>query len=208
MHTERRSPCVLKWRVTCRSPVIADVIPLKSMTPEKALSLVEQHIEAGMVADAGSVRETDFGFYYHVTSEAYLQTGDMMDLPVGSCGVLVDRDTGEVHDLGSAFGLEYWLEAYSRGLHQLMDVVVVAVGDRQRAASALGRLQMSCVVPEVAHGETWRIRQSYNQKDFIVAFDSLPARFEAQQLIFRMHEIDAIANNIDLSIELEPSIAV
>ena len=28
MHAERRSPCVLKWRITCRRPVIADVIPL------------------------------------------------------------------------------------------------------------------------------------------------------------------------------------
>ena len=27
MHTERRSPCVLKWRITCRRPVIVDVIP-------------------------------------------------------------------------------------------------------------------------------------------------------------------------------------
>ena len=26
MHTERRSPCVLKWRITCRRPVIVDVI--------------------------------------------------------------------------------------------------------------------------------------------------------------------------------------
>ena len=29
MHTERRSPCVLKWTVTCRRPVIVDVIPLE-----------------------------------------------------------------------------------------------------------------------------------------------------------------------------------
>ena len=28
MHTERRSSCVLKWRITCRRPVIADVITL------------------------------------------------------------------------------------------------------------------------------------------------------------------------------------
>ena len=26
MHTERRSPCVLKWTVTCRRPVIVDVM--------------------------------------------------------------------------------------------------------------------------------------------------------------------------------------
>ena len=28
MHTERRSPCVLEWRITCRRPVIVDVILL------------------------------------------------------------------------------------------------------------------------------------------------------------------------------------
>ena len=31
MHTERRSPCVLKWRITCRRPVIVDVILLKGI---------------------------------------------------------------------------------------------------------------------------------------------------------------------------------
>jgi hypothetical protein len=175
------------------------------MTPEEAFALVEKHIEAGMVADASTRRETNFGFYFNVTSEAYLRTGDMMDMPVGSCGVLVDRNTGEVHDLGSAYGLEYWLEAYDRGLHRPMDVVVVSIGDRQRAASALGRLQMSYVIPEVAHGETWTIPRHYNQKDFIRAFDSLPARFASQRLIFRMHDIDAIAANPDISIVLEPS---
>ena len=41
MHTERRSPRVLKWRITCRRPVIVDVITLSrihmtvsSRTPE------------------------------------------------------------------------------------------------------------------------------------------------------------------------------
>ena len=29
MHTERRSPCVLEWRITCRRPVIVAVIPLE-----------------------------------------------------------------------------------------------------------------------------------------------------------------------------------
>ena len=33
MHTERRSPCVLKWRVTCRRPVIVAVIPLNMPDP-------------------------------------------------------------------------------------------------------------------------------------------------------------------------------
>lgn len=179
------------------------------MTPEEAFALVKKHVDAGMVTDASTLRETTFGFYFHVRSEESVRlsspTGETMNFPAASCDVLVDRDTGEVHYLGSAFDLEYWLEAYDRGLHQPMDVVVISVGDRQRAASALGRLQMSYVIPEVTHGETWTIPQRYNQKDFIRAFNSLPVRFEAQRLIFRMHEIDAITEDMDISIVLERS---
>ena len=56
------------------------------MTSQEAFALVERHIEAGMVADASTLRETKFGFYYYVTSEAYLRSGDMMDMPVGPRG--------------------------------------------------------------------------------------------------------------------------
>lgn len=174
------------------------------MTSEEAFNLAEKHIKTGMVVDVGTLRETKFGFYFHVTSEEYLRTGNIMDMVVGSYGVLVDRKTGVVHDLGSAYGLEYWLELYGRGLHLPMDVIVLSVGDRQLAASALGRLQMSYVVPELAYGETWTVPRHYNQKDFIRLFDELPVRFEAQRLVFRMHEIDAILNNPNLSIVLEP----
>ncbi len=124
------------------------------MTPAEAFTLAKQHTAPGMVAIANTLRETAFGFYFQVTSEAYLRTGDLMDMPVGSSGVLVDRKTCEVHSLGSAFGLEYWLEAYDRRLHQPMDVVVIAVGDRQRAAIALASLQLSYIRPEISHGET------------------------------------------------------
>lgn len=174
------------------------------MTPEEAFALVEMHIEPGFVVNRDTLKETDFGFYFHVTTEEYLRTGDVTDLPIGSCGVLVDRTTGDVHNLGSAFGLEYWTESYDRGLHIPMGAVVLSVGDRQRAASALIRLQMSYVIPEVAYGETWTIPKRYNQKDFIRSFDTLPVRFESQRLIFRMHDLDAIAVNSDVNIKLEP----
>lgn len=176
------------------------------MTPAEALVLAEKHAESEMVVQADTLRETKFGFYFHVASEKYLRTGDMMDMPVGSCGVLVDRNTGQVHGLGSAFNLQYWLDAYDRALHLPTDVIVLTVSDRQRAASALGRLQMSYVIPEVAYGETWTVPRHYDQKDFIRSFDSLPTRFERQNLIFRMHDLDAIAANSDLTIALEPHV--
>ena len=73
------------------------------MTPEEAFALAEMHIESGFVVDHDTLKETDFGFYFHVTTEEYLRTGDLMDLPVGSCCVLVDRITGDVHDLLGVF---------------------------------------------------------------------------------------------------------
>jgi hypothetical protein len=54
------------------------------MTPAEALALAEKHAETGMVVDHITLRETDFGFYFHVASKAYLRTGDMMDMPVAS----------------------------------------------------------------------------------------------------------------------------
>jgi Immunity protein 35 len=174
------------------------------MTPSEALLLAEKHVDREMIVLADTIRETEFGFYFNVTSERYLKSLDIMDLPVGSCGVMVDRKTGEVHDLGSAFGVDYWLEAYDRGLHLPMDVIVTYVGDRQRAASALRRLQMTYVIPEVAYGETWTIPRHFTQKDFVQSFDSLPVRFEAQCLIFRMHDLNCIAKDGDIKITLEP----
>ena len=174
------------------------------MTPSDAFQLAKNHIPSGMVANLDSLRENEFGFYFNVASEEFLRTGDIIDMPIGSFGVLVDRQTGEVHDLGSAFNLEYWLEAYDRKLHLPNDVIVHSIGDRQRAATALCRLQLTYVVPEVANGVTWNIPKHYNQKDFVRSFESLPTRFEAQQLIFRILEIDAITANTDIEITLEP----
>ncbi len=47
------------------------------------------------------------------------------------------------------------------------------------------------------------IPKYYTQQDFIHSFNSLPARFGAQRLLGHMHEVDAIAQNHDLTIALE-----
>ncbi|NOY70475.1 MAG: hypothetical protein GXP53_13490 [Deltaproteobacteria bacterium] len=123
---------------------------------------------------------------------------------VESSGLLVDRKTGVVHKLGSAFDLKYWFEAYRRFLHVPNNVIVAKVFDQQRAADALCQLQMTYVIPEISHGTTWRIPKHYNSKMFRNAFDNLPAQFENQNLIFRLREIEKIESEHDLIIELQP----
>lgn len=181
-------------------------LAFETMNVDEALKLAEQHIGCDMVVLADTVSEREFGFHFHTDSKRHQETGRWEDLLCGSCGVLVERATGEVHDLGSAFGIDYWFEAYRRGLHRPLTVVITKVFDRQRAAEALHRLQMTYVIPEEAYGETWVIPQPYTLKDFRKAFDALPARYENQNLIFRLHDIERIESERDVEITLEPYI--
>ncbi len=173
------------------------------MNAAEALKLAERYIEDDFVVLADTAREGEFGFYFGTDSRKHQETGRMEDLPApGWSGLLVDRNTGEVHELGSAFGVDYWLEAYRRGLYKPTTVVVTKVYDRQRAAEALRRLQMAYVVPEQAHGETWVIPQHYGLRDFRKSFESLPARFENQNLLGRLREIESIEAEEDVVIDL------
>jgi hypothetical protein len=175
------------------------------MTPEDALELATTHISNEFSVLADTVRECDFGYFFQVTTKRFLETNNFKDLLLGSCGVLVESATGQVHDLCSAFVPDYWIEAYSRGLHKTMDVVVIQVGNKRRAAEALGWLQLSYIVPENAYGETWVIPKEYSPKDLRKAFDNLPVRFSGQYLIFRLHELQKLEKSPDIRIHLEPT---
>jgi hypothetical protein len=173
------------------------------MNQIEARKFAEAHVPDSMVLLNEHSAECEFGFFFATDSRAHQETGRFEELLLGSCGVLVDRLNGNVHPLGSAFPPKYWFEAYRRQLHLPCTVIVTKVSDRQRAAESLLRLQMSFVVPEEAHGTVWRIPQHYGLKDLLRSFEKLPARFENQKLIFRLHEIEKIEKGGDLVMQLE-----
>lgn len=175
------------------------------MNQTEARRLAEAHVPDDIVVLTDHFAECEFGFYFATDSRAHQETGRFEDLLIGSCGVLVERTNGNVHQLGSAFPLEYWFEAYRRHLHLPCTVVVTKVQDRQCAAESLLRLQLSFVVPEEAHGTVWRIPQRYRLKDLLRSFEKLPARFHNQNLIFRLHEIEKAEKGVDLVMQVEPT---
>jgi hypothetical protein len=175
------------------------------MNQTEARRLAEAHVPDDTVVLAEHSAECEFGFYFTTDSRAHQETGRFEDLLVGSCGILVDRANGNVHRLGSAFPPEYWFEAYRRQLHLPCTVVVTELQDRQRAAESLLRLQMSFVVPEETHGTVWRIPQHYGLKDFLRSFEKLPTRFENQNLIFRLREIETIEEGGALVMQVQPT---
>lgn len=175
------------------------------MNQAEARRLAEGHVPDDIVVLTEHAAECEFGFYFATDSRAHQKAGRFGDLLIGSCGVLVDRANGKVHNLGSAFPPKYWFTAYGRHLHLPCAVVVTKVHDQQRAAEALLRLQMSFAVPEETHGTVWRVPKHYGLKDFRKEFAKLPARFENQNLIFRLHEIEKIERGEDLVMQIEPT---
>ena len=85
------------------------------MNAADALKLAEEYIDDEFVVLAETVRECEFGFYFGTDTRRHQQTGKLADLAApGWSGLLVDRNTKEVHQLGSACDVNYWLEAYRR----------------------------------------------------------------------------------------------
>lgn len=52
--------------------------------------------------------EKPYGWVFYVNSAVYWETRDVLDLLVGSGPLIVRRDTGELHRLGSAYTLEQY----------------------------------------------------------------------------------------------------
>ena len=172
------------------------------MNASEALEIAEASLSADLVLVPHTGRECEFGFYFATDTKQHSSSGRIEDLQVGSCGVLVDRRTGEVHSLGSAFNVEYWLKAYQRGLYKPLSILVTKVFDLGRAAESLLRLQLTETKREKSDGDTWPFPQLLTLKELRERLGKLPAKFENQNLIFRLHEIERIETERDLTMEI------
>ncbi|MGM3225993.1 YrhB domain-containing protein [Dickeya zeae] len=59
------------------------------------------------------------GWFFCFQSREYLETGDNSALLVGNAPFIVDKDTGEIHELGTAYPLEKYLHDYEERKNSL-----------------------------------------------------------------------------------------
>lgn len=128
------------------------------LTYEDALRIALAHAGPGQGLIEAATRELPFGWYFLAQSRTYLATGDVQHRAVGSGGFVVDRETGRVHEFGSAFTTERNLRMYAKGFrYASYDLTITKVSDLVTTARLLHGLGMSYVEPEEAHGVVWRI---------------------------------------------------
>lgn len=72
----------------------------------------EQDCDLDLVIQDDETIEQDFGWVFFYTTKKYLETGDFRDMVVGNAPVIVDKDTGELTETGTAHSIERYIEEY------------------------------------------------------------------------------------------------
>ncbi len=88
----------------------------KDLTPRdrEILSLPGESdiLELGLVEEA--TIEGDFGWVFFWTTRAYLETEDDRDALVGNAPILISRRDGSLHETGTAYPIEFFIENFKR----------------------------------------------------------------------------------------------
>ena len=110
---------------------------------------------------------------------------------IGCHGVIVNKRSEKVLQLGSAFPVERDLALYDRGWQfERYDLVVLAIHDLSATRRAIGKLPLSTVEPKYEHGRVWRIPKTMTDLERWKRLDKLPCIFPAVSLWFHLELLE------------------
>jgi hypothetical protein len=56
--------------------------------------------------------EEEFGWVFFYTTKKYLETGNFRDLVGGNAPIIIDKETGQLTETGTAYGVDHYIEEY------------------------------------------------------------------------------------------------
>lgn len=152
------------------------------LTETKAHKIALQTVPRGLVIDSERVRELENGWLFPYSGDTGVA---LFDVPVGSNGVIVNKSTGAVYKLGSAYEVDRDARFYDLGYrNHIYDLVVLSVADRSATIDLLRKLAVSEVEIKYEHGTVWRIPRALSQKELVDRIQVLPCVFPEMQLYF------------------------
>jgi hypothetical protein len=157
----------------------------------KQIALDKVGPDCALVDDATLAKP--YGWYFCYQSKAYLQSGDLNDMLLGSGGFIVEQEDGYVFEFGSAYPLEHHLAAYEAGFRfDSYDLTILSIGDLRQTIELLLKLDMTYAAPEGKYAVVWQIPKTYTDDQLRSALMSLPHTFFNQGLNFRFEEFLAL----------------
>lgn len=90
---------------------------------QKAISYLEDmESDVGVPLQLMKVREDSFGWIFFYQSRAYMETKDFSAMLAGNAPFLIERETGELHVLGTAYSVERYIQDYVKNRVEMINV--------------------------------------------------------------------------------------
>jgi hypothetical protein len=148
-----------------------------------AREIAQRKVPDGLAIADDRVVELDAGWFF-----PYRTTSGPM---AGSQGVIVNKTTGKLFHLGSAFSVERDLVLYDKGYQSdQYDLVVRAIADMERTLDVLEYLGISIVEPKYEHGAVWRIPRPLTRVELRTRLGRLPCVFDDLTLYFKIERLE------------------
>lgn len=105
--------------------------------------------------------------------------------------MIVNKRTGRLFRLGSAFPIERDIAFYEAGYQSdRYDLVVLAIHDLDATRRAIGKLPLQVVELTYEHGQVWRIAKPMTDLERWKHLEQLPCIFPALRLYFHLEVLE------------------
>jgi hypothetical protein len=118
------------------------------------------------------------------------------DLLVGAYnGIIVDKNSTDYFQPGSAFDLEKWMYGFKIGLRgRRYDLMIEKINDYRSTLEMLDKLRLTYVKIDLENGTEWKIPKDFKRKEIKKRLDKMPCIFKNQVFTFLIDEFRQITN--------------
>ena len=144
------------------------------------------------VVDSSNILERD-SLWYIPFKEI---NPDPNNLLVGAYnGILVDKESSDFLQPGSALSLEEWIYGFEIGIRGgRYDLIIEKVIDYRKTLEILEKIGLNYVEIEIENGTEWKIPKNFKRKEIKRRLDKLPCEFKNQAFTYSINEFKKIRN--------------
>ena len=164
---------------------------------KKAISITESFLRENedyksFRVDEAGIQERETLWYVPFKEES----SNSDEIQVGRYhGLIVDKDSDDYLQPGSALDLAEWMYAFKIGLRGgRYDLSIEKVHDYRATLDTLEKLNLTYVKIEIEGGTEWKIPKSFSRKQIKKRVDKLPCVFKNQTFTFSMNAFKQIRN--------------
>jgi hypothetical protein len=174
------------------------------ISKEEAINKVRDTLceHEDVILDA--IIEKEYGWVIFSQTKKYIKLGDERYMSLGSGGTLVEKNTGNTYEFGSAYSTDENLRIYELGYLQYenWDIAIHKVRNINNTINHLLKLGICYVVPEEECDIVWKIPKKYTAGQFKNKLKSLPARFRLGGVYYSWKVLESFKEQSDFEYQL------